>query len=174
MLTALFFSHNAIITDSRYYGHKIAVPRVSAISGVDCIWLNRRWHHLTRLVKGNDIVSQNLPEIYASVNSSCTQQPLPGRSPGHKHFFFALDGKFPGLGLIICHIPRGGDGKRGQMPRPPSTLQHYSLIAQSNSAVLSILMCIFLLQLASSFVIALDSVKTSRRNDMHQFMISIF
>ena len=29
------------------------------------------------------------------------------------------------------------------MPRPPSTLQHFSLIAQSNSAVLSILMCIF-------------------------------
>ena len=29
------FLHLAI-TDSRYYGHQIAVPRVSAITGVDC------------------------------------------------------------------------------------------------------------------------------------------
>ena len=38
------------------------------------------------------------------------------------------------------------------MSRPPSTLQHFSLIAQSNSAVLSILMSDFLFQLTSSFV----------------------
>ena len=30
------FSHPAI-TDSRFYGHQNAVPRVSAIAGVDCI-----------------------------------------------------------------------------------------------------------------------------------------
>ena len=80
-----------------------------------------------------------------------------------------------GWGLLSCQIPRGGDEKRGQMPRPPSALQHFSqprpqgfslkkwvgrpthvfegkalgtklhfsLIAQSNSAVLSILMCNF-------------------------------
>ena len=29
------FLHPAV-TDSRYYGHQIAVPRVSAITGVDC------------------------------------------------------------------------------------------------------------------------------------------
>ena len=46
-----------------------------------------------------------------------------------------------GWGLLSCQIPRGGDEKRGQMPRPPSTLQHFSLIAQSSSAILSILMC---------------------------------
>ena len=57
-------------------------------------------------------------------------------------------------GLFSCQIPRGGVEKRGQMPRPPSTLRHFSLIAQSNSAVLSILMCDFLFQLTSSFVIA--------------------
>ena len=68
---------------------------------------------------------------------------------------FALYGKFPGWGLLSCQIPRGGDEKRGQMPRPPSTLQHFSLIAQSNSAILSILMCDFLFQLTSSFVIVL-------------------
>ena len=42
----------------------------------------------------------------------------------HQSIPAALDGKFPG----------GGDEKRGQMPRPPSTLQHFSLTAQSNSA----------------------------------------
>ena len=60
-----------------------------------------------------------------------------------------------GWGLLSCQIPRGGDEKRGQMPRPPSTLQHFSLIAQSNSAILSILMFNFLFQLTSSFVIVL-------------------
>ena len=62
-----------------------------------------------------------------------------------------------GWGLLSCQIPwgLGGDEKRGQMRRPPSTLQHFSLIAQSNSAILSILMCDFLFQLTSSFVIAL-------------------
>ena len=53
-------------------------------------------------------------------------------------------------------MPRGGDEKRGQMPHPPSTLQHFSLIAQSNNAVLSILMCVFSFQLTSSLVIALE------------------
>ena len=41
-----------------------------------------------------------------------------------------------GWGLLGCQIPRGGDEKRGQMPCPPSTLQHFSLIAQWNSAIL--------------------------------------
>ena len=57
--------------------------------------------------------------------------------------FFALDGKFKGVGTLELSNPRGGDEKRGQMPRPPSTLQHFSLIALSNSAILSILMCDF-------------------------------
>ena len=42
-------------------------------------------------------------------------------------------------GLLSCQIPWGGDKKRGQMPRHSSTLQHFSLITQSNSANLSIL-----------------------------------
>ena len=43
----------------------------------------------------------------------------------------------PGITIFFClgwQIPGGGDEKRGQMPHPPSTLQHFSLIAQSNSA----------------------------------------
>ena len=54
-----------------------------------------------------------------------------------------------GWGLLSWQIPRGGDEKKGQMPRPPSTVQHFLLIAQSNSAIL---MCDFLFQLTSSFV----------------------
>ena len=46
-----------------------------------------------------------------------------------------------------------------QMPRPLSTLQHFSLIAQSSSAILSILMCDFLFQLTSSFVTVLLSLR---------------
>ena len=49
-----------------------------------------------------------------------------------------------GWGLLSRQIPRGGDEKREQMPRSPSTLQHFSLIGQSNSSILSILMCDFL------------------------------
>ena len=60
-------------------------------------------------------------------------------------FFFALDGKFLGVGLK----------KRGQMACPLSMLQHSSLITQSNRAVSNILMCDFLFQLTSSFVIVL-------------------
>ena len=77
-----------------------------------------------------------------------------------------------GWGLLSCKIPRGGNEKRGQMPRPASTLQHFSLIARSNSAVLSILMCDILFQLTSSVCnSAMMLIKTSRRNDMHQFII---
>ena len=56
-----------------------------------------------------------------------------------------------GWGLLSCQIPWGGDEKRGQMRRPPSGLQHFSLIAQSNSAILSILMCDFLFQWTSKY-----------------------
>ena len=49
-------------------------------------------------------------------------------------------------GLLSCQIPRGGVEERGQMPHPPSALQHFSLIEQSSSAILSILMCDYLFQ----------------------------
>ena len=66
-------------------------------------------------------------------------------------FFWPWMANSRGWGLLSCQIPRGGDEKRAQMPRPSSTLQHFSLIAQSNSAILSTLMCDFLFQLTSSF-----------------------
>ena len=51
--------------------------------------------------------------------------------------------------------PGVGTKKRGQMPHPPSRLQHFLLIAQSNSAVLNILMCDFLFQLTSCYLFPL-------------------
>ena len=51
-----------------------------------------------------------------------SSSPPPGVDPRALAFFFVLDGKFPGMGTLSCQIPRGGDKKRGQMPRPPSTL----------------------------------------------------
>ena len=95
----------------------------------------------------------------ASVNSSCARPPSPPADPRADSqalaFFLPWMANSRGWGLLSCQIPRGGDEKRGQMPRPPSTLQHFSLIAQSNNAVLSILTCDFLFQFLSSFVIAL-------------------
>ena len=70
-------------------------------------------------------------------------------------FFSPWKANSRGWGLLSCQIPWGRGEKRGQMPRPPSTLQHFSLIAQSNSAVLNILMCDLLFQVTSSFGIAL-------------------
>ena len=64
----------------------------------------------------------------APVNSICAPPP-PRADLRALDFFFPLDGKFPGVGWV---------------PRPPSTLQHFSLIVQSNSAVLNILICDFL------------------------------
>ena len=97
--------------------------------------------------------------FYASVNSSCAQPLSPPPPPlvliPGISIFFALDGKFPGLGTLELSNPSVWDEKRERMPRPPSTLQHFSLIALSNSAVLSILMGDFLCQLTSFLVIAL-------------------
>ena len=81
--------------------------------------------------------------------------PSPQADPPGISIFFALEGKFQGWGLLSCQIPWGGDEQTGQMPCPPTALQHFSLTALSNSVILSILMCDFLFQLTSSFVIAL-------------------
>ena len=112
---------------------------------------------------------------YVSVNSTYAQ-PRPGLTPGHWHFFLPWMANSRGWGLLSSQIPRGGNEKRGQMPSPPSTLQHLSLIALSNSAILSILsilMCDFYLInvfLRNSLRIL---IKTSCRDDMHQFMVLV-
>ena len=92
--------------------------------------------------------------MHQSIPPAPSPLPPPGWPPGIS-IFLPWMANSQGWGLLSCQIPRGGDEKRGQMPRPPSTLQYFSLIAQSNNAVLSILICDFLFQLTSSFVIAL-------------------
>ena len=73
-------------------------------------------------------------------------RPPPGADPRELAFFLPWMANFRGWGLLSWQIPRGGEENRGQMPRPPSTVQHYLLIAQSNSAILK---CDFLFQLTS-------------------------
>ena len=80
--------------------------------------------------------------------------PLPA-DPRALAFFLPWMANSRGWGLLSSQIPWGGDEKRRLMPSPPSTLQHFLLITQSTSAILSILMCEFLFQLTSSFVIVL-------------------
>ena len=108
----------------------------------------------------------------ASVNSSCAQPPPPPprADPWALAFFWPWMANTRGWGLLSCQIPRVGDEKRGQMPRPSSTLQHFSLIAPSNNAVLNILMCDFFVSI-NSFLCnnARILMKTSRRDDMRQY-----
>ena len=79
-----------------------------------------------------------------------------------------------GWGLLSCQISRGEDEKGGQMPRPPSSLQSFLLMAQSNSAVLSTLIGDFLFQLTSSCSnSARILIKTSRHDNTHQFIILV-
>ena len=59
-------------------------------------------------------------------------------------FFLPWMANSRALGLLSWQILRGGEEKRGPMPRPPSTVQHFLLIAQSNCAILK---CDFLFQL---------------------------
>ena len=86
----------------------------------------------------------HLTATNASVNSPCAQHPPPRADPRAFAFFLPWMANSRGWGLLSCQIPRGGDEKRGQMSRPPSTLQNFLLIAQSNGSVLSILRCDFL------------------------------
>ena len=55
--------------------------------------------------------------------------PAPLGEPWALAFFFTLDGKFPGWGLLSCQILQGGDEKKeGKCP----VLRQ---LAQSNSAI---------------------------------------
>ena len=110
--------------------------------------------------------------MHQSIPPAPSHPPPPGLTPWHR-IFFALDGKFPGVGTLELSNPPGGDEKRGQMPRPPSTIQHFSLIAQSKSAIL---MCDFFFAI-NVFLCnsARILIKTSRRDYMHQhqFMVLV-
>ena len=90
----------------------------------------KRWFPLTRRCK----IASFTQCFYASVNSSCAQPPPPPpprADPQALAFCLPWMANSRGWGLLSCQIPRGGDEKRGQMPCPPSILQHFSLTTQS-------------------------------------------
>ena len=95
--------------------------------------------------------------MHQSIPPAPRPPPPPELTPGIS-IFLPWTANSWGWGLLSWQIPRGGEKKegkwekRGQMPCPPSTVQHFLLIAQSNSAILK---CDFLFQLTSSFAIAL-------------------
>ena len=111
--------------------------------------VNQEFQRGNRLSGGIDRLSPSPPLLFIAFFSS-HRSPLSERL--EQATWMANSREW---GLLSCQINRDGDEKRGQMPLPPSTLQHFSLIAQSNSAVLNILICDSLFQVTSSFVIAL-------------------
>ena len=84
------------------------------------------------------------------MHQSIPPAPRPPRADPRELAFFlpwSLGWQIPGGGDSSAgQFPGVGKKKRGQMPRPPSTVQHFLLIAQSNSAILK---CDFLFQLTS-------------------------
>ena len=83
-----------------------------------------------------------------------------------------------GWGLLSWQIPQGGDKKRGRMPRPSSTLQHFSLISQSKNAILSISMCdfcfnVFLCNSVRILIKTSRSFTPQRRAPVYGFSIDI-
>ena len=81
------------------------------------------------------------------MHQSIPPAPSPPRAdPRELAFFLPWMAISRGWGLLSWQIPRDGEEKRGQMPRPPSTVEHFLLIAQSNSAILK---CNFLFKLTS-------------------------
>ena len=121
-----------------------------------------------------EIVLEKLFKVmYQSIPPAPSPHP-PGLTPRALAFFLPWMANSRGWALLSCQFPRGGDEKRGQMPRPPSTLQHFSLIVQSNSAILSILMCDFIVSI-NVFLCnsARILTKTSRHDDTHQFIILV-
>ena len=94
------------------------------------------------------------------MHQSIQNAPSPPRAyPRALAFFLPWMANSRLWGLLSCQGPRGGDEKRGQMPRPPSTLQHFSLIAQCHFKHFKVRFFV------SVNVFPRNSAKTSRRED---------
>ena len=105
--------------------------------------------------------------------------PLPGWPPGISIFFSPLMANSRGWGLLSFQIPQGGDEKRRRMPLPPSTLQLPPYIFhRSHSRIVPFLIKHFNVRFFVSINVFLCNsarilIKTSRRDDMHQFMVLV-
>ena len=86
--------------------------------------------------------------MHQSIPAAPGAPPPPRADPRALAFFWPWMANSRGWGLVSCQIPRGGDEKRAQMPRPLSA-------RTVKWCHLSILKCDFSFQLTSSFVIAL-------------------
>ena len=75
-------------------------------------------------VKFRPSINCSRGRVYASVNSTCTQPPPPpgGADPQALACFFALDGKFLGVGTLELSNPPGwGRKKRANAPSSVNT-----------------------------------------------------
>ena len=73
--------------------------------------------------------------MHQSIPPAHSPPPPTPADPRELAFFLPWMANFRGWGLLSWQISRGGEENRGQMPRPPSTVQHFLLLAQSNSAI---------------------------------------
>ena len=119
------------------------------------------------IVSRFSLLHNNIDSLMHQSVPSPTAPPLPPPPRADSRalaFFLPWVANSRGWGLS-CQIPRGGDEKRGQMPRPLSTLQHFSLTTQSSGAILSILMCDVFVSINVFLCNSAILIKTSRRDD---------
>ena len=107
---------------------------------------------LTR-AQGRYVTEQAVVFRILSIKQSIKLHYLAGCLFGPEAFIMSI--KVSDHEWSTCVISSGWGKKRGQMPHPSSTLQHFSLITQSSHAILSILMCDFFITLTSASAIAL-------------------
>ena len=92
----------------------------------------------------NIVIKKQYTLLWISFTVIPAAPSFPRSDPQALAFFFALDGKLPGGGdSWAVKSPGVGTKKEGKCLVTPSILQHFSLIAQSNNTVLSILCAIF-------------------------------
>ena len=126
----------------------------------------------------NHVLLEKTSWLYqASVNSSCALNPHPplpsGLTPAHQHFF-ALDGKFPGMGTIeLSNPPRWGRKKWAKAPSSVNTATFFIDCTIEQCRFKHFNVRLFVLSNVFLCKSARIRVKTSRRDDMRQFMVLV-
>ena len=88
--------------------------------------------------------------------------------------FFALDSKFPGVGTLELSNPLGWERKKKANAPSFINTATFFIDTRSNSAVLSIFnVCFFCFNNVFLCYSARILIKTSRHDDMHQFIILV-